>query len=138
MRETSSSERLGHHMTLNFIKQNTEKKRNELNIALRRAKASYYTNLGQENSNGDPSKFWKTVKSIYPIKAKSLGSSQVFELMEKTQLTNLIFQIVPALFYGHHYIFTTKVSIAEGLCIAVSWSNPKENRKCGYLSICDK
>ena len=63
-----------------FYRAKYKQKRNAVNIALRRAKASYYTNLVRENSNGDSSKFWKSVKSIYPIKAKSLGSSQVFEI----------------------------------------------------------
>ena len=57
-----------------------KQKRNAVNIAIRRAKVSYYKDLLQENSTGDPSKFWKTVKSIYPGKAKSSGNNQVFEI----------------------------------------------------------
>ena len=63
-----------------FYKAEYRQKRNAINIAIRRAKALYYNNLVQENSTGDPSKFWKTVKSIYPGKAKSSNNIQVFEI----------------------------------------------------------
>ena len=66
-----------------FYKAEYRQKRNAVNIAIRRAKASYY-NLVQENSTGDPSKLWKTVKSIYPGKAKSSSNIQVFEIDGKT------------------------------------------------------
>ena len=67
-----------------FYKAEYRQKRNAVNIAIRRAKASYYNNLVRENSTGDPSKFWKTVKSIYPGKAKSSSNIQVFEIDGKT------------------------------------------------------
>ena len=63
-----------------FYKTEYKQKRNAVNIAIRRAKASYYKDLLQENSTGDPNKFWKTVKSIYPGKAKSSSNSKVFEI----------------------------------------------------------
>ena len=45
----------------------------------------------QENSTGDPNKFWKTVKSIYPGKAKSSSNSKVFEIdgKESTDQTDI-------------------------------------------------
>ena len=58
-----------------FYKTAYKQRRNAVNIAIRRAKASYYKDILQENSTGDPSKFWKTVKSIYPGKAKSSSNS---------------------------------------------------------------
>ena len=67
-----------------FYKAEYRQKRNAVNIAIRRAKASYYNNLVRENSTGDPRKFWKTVKSIYPGKAKSSSNIQVFEIDGKT------------------------------------------------------
>ena len=66
-----------------FYKTEYKKTRNAVNIAIRRAKATYYKDLLRENSSGDPSKFWKTVKSIYPGKAKSSSKSQVFEIEGK-------------------------------------------------------
>ena len=59
-----------------FYKTEYKKTRNAVNIAIRRAKATYYKDLLRENSTGDPSKFWKTVKSTYPGKAKSSSKSQ--------------------------------------------------------------
>ena len=41
-----------------------------MNIALRKAKSKYFKNLLSENTNS-PKKFWKTLKSIFPIKNKS-------------------------------------------------------------------
>ena len=40
-----------------FYKAEYRQKQNAVNIAIRRAKASYYNNLVRENSTGDPSKF---------------------------------------------------------------------------------
>ena len=48
-------------------------KRNEVNIALRKAKSKYFKNLLSENTNS-PNKFWKTLKSTSPIKNKSNNS----------------------------------------------------------------
>ena len=67
-----------------FYKAEYRQKQNAVNIAICRAKASYYNNLVRENSTGDPRKFWKTVKSIYPGKAKSSSNIQVFEIDGKT------------------------------------------------------
>eukprot|EP00112_Aurelia_sp_Birch-Aquarium-sp1_P013272 Seg2810.6 transcript_id=Seg2810.6/GoldUCD/mRNA.D3Y31 product="hypothetical protein" protein_id=Seg2810.6/GoldUCD/D3Y31 len=65
---------------MEFYKAEYKQKRNAVNIVIRRAKASYYKDLLQENSTGDPSKFWKTVKSIYQGNAKSSSNSQIFEI----------------------------------------------------------
>ena len=48
-------------------------KRNEVNIALRKAKSKYFKNLLSENTNS-PKKFWKTPKSIFPFESKSNNS----------------------------------------------------------------
>ena len=48
-------------------------KRNEVNVALRKAKSKYFKNLLSENTNS-PKKFWKSLKSIVPIKNKSNNS----------------------------------------------------------------
>ena len=48
-------------------------KRNEVNIALRKANPKYFKNLLSENTNS-LKKFWKTLKSIFPIKNKSNSS----------------------------------------------------------------
>ena len=74
-----------------FYKTEYKQKRNAVNIAIRRAKASYYKDPLQENSTGDPNKFWKTVKSIYPAKAKSSCNSKVFEIdgKESTDQTDI-------------------------------------------------
>ena len=76
----------------NRTEQNKQK-RNAVNIAIRRAKASYYKDLLHENSTVDPSKFWKAVKSIYPGKARGSSNSQVFEIdgkesTDKTVISN--------------------------------------------------
>lgn len=53
--------------------------RNEVYIANKRAKSSYYNNLLNENSQ-NPSKFWKVPKSIYPYKNLKKQNSQSFEV----------------------------------------------------------
>ena len=56
-----------------------KRKRNETNIAIKRAKSSYYKNLLSENSE-NPSKFWKVLKSIYPCKNLKKHNSQSFDI----------------------------------------------------------
>ena len=56
-----------------------KQKQNEANIAVKRAKSSYYKNLLSENSE-NPSKFWKILKSIYPSKKKKKYTSQSFDI----------------------------------------------------------
>eukprot|EP00795_Rhopilema_esculentum_P007243 gene7243-12925_t len=51
-----------------------KRKRNEVNIAIRKAKSTYHKDLLRENS-ANPNKFWKAIKSIYPTKAANAGSS---------------------------------------------------------------
>ena len=54
-------------------------KRNEVNIAVRRAKSVYCKKLLKENSN-DPNKFWKTLKSIYPTSTNNKQNLQTFDV----------------------------------------------------------
>ena len=56
-----------------------KQKRNEVNIALRRAKSSYHKDLIHEHS-GNSNKLWKTLKSIYPIKSKGINQPRTLEL----------------------------------------------------------
>lgn len=56
-----------------------KRKRNETNIAIKRAKSSYYKNLLSENFE-NPSKFWKVLKSIYPCKNLKKHNSQSFDI----------------------------------------------------------
>ena len=61
-----------------------KQKRNEVNIAIRKAKSSYHQNLLKENS-ANPNQFWKTIKSIYPTKANAGSSMHSFDFQgEKT------------------------------------------------------
>jgi len=50
-----------------------------VNIMLRKSRANYNKELLRENSN-DPEKFWKTLKSIYPVSSKKSVRSQSFEI----------------------------------------------------------
>ena len=47
-----------------------KQKRNEVNIAIQRAKSSFHQNLLKESS-ANPNQFWKAIKSIYPRKANA-------------------------------------------------------------------
>ena len=53
--------------------------RNKVNIAVRKAMSLYHKNLLKENAT-DPSKFWKTLKSIYPTKSSDRQRPQTFEI----------------------------------------------------------
>ena len=56
-----------------------KRKRNEVNISVRRAKADYHKNLLKESSK-DPNKFWKTLKSIYPTKTNNKQSVKTLDI----------------------------------------------------------
>ena len=58
-----------------------KQKRNEVNIALRKAKSTYSKNLLSESSN-NPNKFWKAIKSIYPSKANMGTSLHSFDFQD--------------------------------------------------------
>lgn len=62
-----------------FDKREFQNKRNQVNILLRKSKANYNKELLKENSN-DPGKFWKTLKSIYPVSSKEPQRTQPFEV----------------------------------------------------------
>ena len=61
---------------------NYKQKHNAVNIAIRQAKSTYYKDLLKENA-GNPNKFWKTVKLIYPTKSKKQNPTQSFQVDEK-------------------------------------------------------
>ena len=61
-----------------------KRKRNEVNIAIRKAKSTYHKNILKESSK-NPRKFWKAIKSIYPTKASSGPLRHSFDVQgEKT------------------------------------------------------
>ena len=62
-----------------FDKRDFQNKRNQVNILLRKSKANYNKELLNENSN-DPAKFWKTLKSIYPVSSNESQRTQPFEV----------------------------------------------------------
>ena len=64
-------------------------KRNEVNIALRKAKSQYFKNLLSGNTNSRE-KFWKTLKSIFPIKNKSNNSKSFLIENEFTSMPSKI------------------------------------------------
>lgn len=57
-------------------------KRNAVNVAVRKAKSSYHRKLLSENA-GNPNKFWRTIKSIYPSKSKNSNVNTSFEINEE-------------------------------------------------------
>ena len=56
-----------------------KRKRNEVNIAIRKARSSYHKNMLKENS-GNPNKFWKSLKTIYPTKSTTGPSMNSFDI----------------------------------------------------------
>ena len=61
-----------------------KRKRNEVNVVIRKAKSTYHKNLLKENCT-NPNKFWKAIKSIYPTKASAGPSKHSFDIQgEKT------------------------------------------------------
>ena len=56
-----------------------KRKRNEVNIAIRKARSSYHKNMLKENS-GNPNKFWKSLKTIYPTKSTTGPSMHSFDI----------------------------------------------------------
>ena len=70
-----------------------KRKRNEVNIAIRKAKSTYYKKLLQENQRL-PDKFWNVIKSIYPSKGgKKSMSNKSFKIdnemtSKSSQITN--------------------------------------------------
>ena len=52
-----------------------KRKRNEVNIALRKAKSAYFKNLLNENKKL-PREFWKTLKKIYLVRSGDGGHTK--------------------------------------------------------------
>ena len=57
-------------------------KQHAFNIAVRKAKYSFHRKMFSENT-GDPNRFWKTIKSIYPSKPKYSNVRINFEINEE-------------------------------------------------------
>ena len=58
-----------------------KKKRNEVNLAIRNAKRTYYKDILNETAN-DPDSFWNKIKKLYPSKS-SKSSPPVFSIDSK-------------------------------------------------------
>ena len=56
-----------------------KRKRNEVNIAVKRTKSDYHKKLLKENSK-DPNKFWRTLKSIYSTKTNDKQSMKTLDV----------------------------------------------------------
>ena len=56
-----------------------KRKRNEVNIALRKAESAYFKNLLNE-SKKLTQELWKTLKKIYPVKSGVGGHTQNFNI----------------------------------------------------------
>eukprot|EP00794_Sanderia_malayensis_P004093 gene4093-4647_t len=59
-----------------------KEKRNAVNVAMRKAKSSYHRKLLSENA-GNPNRFWRTIRSIYPSKPKNSNISIHFNIDEE-------------------------------------------------------
>ena len=102
-----------------------KRKRNEVNIAIRKAKSTYHKDLLRENS-ANPNKFWKAIKSIYPTKAANAGSSmRSFDLQSEN--TNDAVKVANGFCTFITTIVTTLREKAIPLCNFV-WRPPRPVR----------
>ena len=60
-----------------------KRKRNEVNIAVKRGKPEYHKKLLKESAK-DPNKFWKTLKSIYPTKTNDKQPMKTLDIDDDT------------------------------------------------------
>ena len=133
-------------------------KRNEVNIALRKAKSKYFKNLLSENTNS-PEKFWKTLKLIFRIKNKSNNSKSFLienEFMSMPSkiatgfanfCTNIASIIKNSLFPLNNIIWrkspkcknfthkTFKFRYVSATCISEQLKRLKRNKSCGIDSL---
>ena len=129
-----------------------------MNIALRRAKSKYFKNLLSENTNS-PKKFWKTLKSIFPIKNKSNNSKSFLIENEFTSMpskidtgfvnfyTNIAFVIKSSLFPLNNIIWrkspkcnnftykTFRFRYVSATCISKQLKRLKRSKFCGIGSL---
>ena len=66
-----------------------KRKRNEADIAIKKAKSSYYKNLLNENPH-NRRKFWKVLKSIYRHKNIKKQNSKSFRIDGEVKSYNLL------------------------------------------------
>ena len=86
-----------------------KQKRKEVNIAIRKARHSYHKNMLKENS-GNPNKFWKYLKTIYPTKSKTAPSIHSYDTDgrktdDPAKLSNAFLYIFH---YSQNGVFTTE------------------------------
>ena len=97
-----------------------KRKRNEVNIAIKRAKSDYHKKLLKESAK-DPNKFWKTLKSIYPTKKNDKQTMKTLDIDgAKIKDPHLIAEAFCSFFTG---IVTTLKEKAFPLC-NFRWKRP--------------
>ena len=78
-----------------------KRKRNEVNKMIRKSKSSHNIRILEETA-GNPDKFWRSVKRIYPSKSKSDTKPQSFDINgENTTNMNKNFKCILLLFYNN-------------------------------------
>ena len=102
-----------------------KQKRNEVNIAIRKAKSSYHQSLLKENS-ANPNQFWKTIKSIYPTKANEGSSMHTFDF--QGEKTNDAIKVANGFCNFFTTVITTLRERAIPLC-NFAWKPPRPVRK---------
>ena len=111
-----------------------KRKRNEVNVAIRKTKSKYHKKLLKENST-NPNKFWKTIKSIYPTKASAGPSSHSFDV--QGEKTNDAIKVANVFCTYFTTIITTLREKAIPLCNFV-WRPPRSvrNRAVNKFKFC--
>ena len=62
-----------------------KRKRNEVNIPLRKAKSAYFKNLLNENKKL-PREFWKTLKKFYPVKSRDSVKTSIYRIKDYNRI----------------------------------------------------
>eukprot|EP00794_Sanderia_malayensis_P000891 gene891-188_t len=102
-----------------------KRKRNEVNIAVKRAKSDYHKKLLKEGAN-DPKKFWRALKSIYPTKTNEREAMKTLEADDvKIKDPHVISDAFCSFFTS---IVTTLKEKAFPLC-NFSWKMPSKMSK---------
>ena len=102
-----------------------KEKRNAVNVAVRKAKSSYHRKLLSENA-GNPNRFWRTIKSIYPSKPKNSNVSINFKINEE-QVNN-----PSTISNGFCSFFTNVISEIKRKAFPLRdfiWQNPSKSQK---------
>ena len=85
--------------------------RNRCNNMIKNAKKRYHTELLNDNAK-NPSKFWKTVKDVFPTKEKPMNLSTS---ASKTERSKFILQIL----LQCSYIYKISCNSFEKLCLGI-------------------